>query len=178
MPAKSFPNSTSEQGFTLLAVLFLVAALGVGLAALGIAWQTMAKREKEAQLLFVGDQYRHALESYYRNSPGAAKAYPPRLEDLLLDRRFPQTVRHLRRLYADPVTGQGEWGLVKEGERIKGVHSLSQNLPLKQAGFAKVYESFSGAAAYSDWQFVAQAEAPAEQPAGAAKTAARPNEQN
>jgi len=136
-------------------MLFLVAVLGVGLAALGTALETAARREKESQLLFVGDQYRRAIQSYHQATPGGAKAYPARLEDLLLDRRFPQTVRHLRRLYADPLTGQAEWGLVKEGEGIKGIYSLSPDRPLKQASFAADNKDFEGKSRYSDWVFSA-----------------------
>jgi type II secretory pathway pseudopilin PulG len=144
-----------QAGFTLLAVLFMVAALGVGLAALGHVWETHARREKEAELLFVGHQYRRAIEAYYLATPGPDRTYPKSLEDLLLDRRFPQVVRHLRRLYPDPITGKGEWGLVKEGQGIKGVHSLSADKPLKQAGFDAADKAFEGKAAYSDWKFVA-----------------------
>lgn len=162
-----------QQGFTLLAVLFLVAVLGVGMAALGLVWETAARREKEAQLLFVGDQYRRAIESYHRATPGGTRQYPKRLQDLLLDRRFPQTVRHLRRLYADPVTGSPEWGLVKEGEGIIGVHSLSADAPMKQAGFPRVYEAFAEAASLGDWVFQARGDPP---PADRPKAdQARPN---
>jgi len=143
-------------GFTLLAVLFVVAALGVGLAAVGTVWDTTARREKEAQLLFVGDQYRQAIERYYQATPGGVKTYPKRLEDLLLDRRFPVTVvRHLRQLYPDPITGKPEWGLVKAGDGITGVFSLSEERPMKQGNFARIYAAFSGQAHYSDWTFEA-----------------------
>lgn len=144
-----------QGGFTLLAVLFMVAALGVGMAAVGTMWETAVRREKEAQLLFVGDQYRHAIERYHQATPGGVKSYPGRLEDLLLDRRFPQTVRHLRQSYPDPVTGKPEWGLVKDGEGITGVYSLSQGMPMKQAGFDAAHKNFEGRARYSDWVFVA-----------------------
>lgn len=153
-----------QDGFTLLAVLFLVAVLGVGLAALGTAWETAARREKEAQLLFVGGQYRRAIQSYYQATPGGTKSYPPRLEDLLLDRRFPHTVRHLRRLYADPITGRTAWGLVKEGGGIKGVYSLSPRRPLKQARFAADNKAFEGKPRYGDWVFSASVASSAVKP--------------
>jgi len=38
------------------------------------------------------------------------------LEELLEDPRFPNTVRHLRKPFADPMTGQAEWGLAKAPE--------------------------------------------------------------
>jgi type II secretory pathway pseudopilin PulG len=154
---------SGESGFTLLGVLFLVALIGLGLAALGAVWGTAAKREKEAQLLFVGDQYRRALDSYYRATPGADKRFPRDLRHLLLDPRFPNTVRHLRRLYADPMTGREEWGLVKRGEEITGLYSLSEQPPLKTGDFPKPYEAFAGSRSHRDWVFSAL---PAAAPAG------------
>jgi type II secretory pathway pseudopilin PulG len=142
-------------GFTLLAVLFLVTIFGIGMAALGRVWETAARRQKEAQLLFVGEQYQRAIERYYSATPGGAKAYPRRLAELILDPRFPHTVRHLRRLYRDPISGSQEWGLVKDGDAITGVYSLSRDKPLKRAGFAAAYEVFADAASYRDWTFVA-----------------------
>lgn len=161
---KSLANPR-QTGFTLLAILFLVAALGVGMAALGTLWENANRREQEAQLLFVGDQYRRAIAAYYQATPGGEKHYPASLQDLLKDNRFPQTKRHLRRLYPDPLTGKPEWGLVKKDNGIAGVHSLSTREPLKQANFTQANQAFEGAGSYVQWQFVAQVEpAPATPP--------------
>lgn len=127
--------------------------LGLGLAGLGILWDTVSRREKEAELLFVGDQYRRAIARYHSATPGPEKQYPRRLEDLLADPRFPNTVRHLRRLYRDPVANSPTWGLVKEGEGIVGVHSLSERAPFKRAGFPTPYEGFAEAPDYRAWVF-------------------------
>jgi len=144
-----------QTGFTLLGLLFLVAVFGVGLAALGSVWQTATAREKEAQLLFVGDQFRRALASYYQQAPGADKRYPKKLEDLLRDPRFPHTVRHLRHLWPDPITGGG-WVLERDAAGgIKGLHSPSLATPRKIAGFPKEYATFEGAGRYADWVFLA-----------------------
>jgi hypothetical protein len=134
-------------------VLILVALAGVALAGAGELWSTASKREKEAQLLFVGDEFRRAIGSYYEGSPGT-KQFPQRLEELLDDKRLPVTRRHLRRIYVDPMTGGAEWGLVKYGDRIMGVHSLSEEQPLKTANFRSEDEAFKGGAAYTDWRFV------------------------
>ncbi len=139
-------------------MLFVVAALGVGMAALGTLWSTVAKREKEAQLLFVGDQFRLAIESYRQRTPGGLKQYPRSLEDLLEDKRFPMTVRHLRRLWRDPLTGQAVWGLVRDADRITGVHSLAEGAPMKQAGFPSDYAQFEGQSSYQGWVFAARPE--------------------
>lgn len=147
--------ATSQAGFTLLGLLFLVAALGIGLAALGSVWSAQSQREKEAELLFIGNQYRAALAGYYRLGQGPDRGYPKHLVDLLRDPRFPNTVRHLRRLWRDPVTG-GDWVPVRdEMGGIKGVHSASNAAPRKTGGFSRENAAFDGAIRYSDWIFAA-----------------------
>lgn len=144
----------------MLALLFLLAVLGTGMAALGTVWSTVVQRENEAELLFIGAQFSRALESYHRSSPGPEKSYPQTLEALVLDPRFPNTVRHLRRIYSDPMTGAPEWGLVRDAQGgIIGVHSLYEATPLKQTGFAPGQEGFAEAASYRDWVFKAKDEA-------------------
>ena len=154
-------SGSAQRGFTYLAMLLAVAVIGVGLAAAGQVWSTAAQREKEQELLFVGDQYRRAIGSYYRSSadqrmPGAA--YPKALKDLLEDKRRGDTKRHLRKLYADPMTGKAEWGLVTikapDGNRIMGVYSLSASTPFKTSGFLARDRTFEGANHFSDWKFL------------------------
>ena len=143
----------SSAGFMYVALLFVVAVIGIGLAAAAQIWHTNSKREKEAELLFIGDEFRRALASYAASSPGAPR-YPASLDQLVRDDRFPQVRRHLRRIYRDPLTGTTEWGLVPSPLGIIGVYSLSDESPLKQGGFPTPYESFATAATYQDWKFV------------------------
>jgi type II secretory pathway pseudopilin PulG len=145
----------NERGATLMVVLVMVVVMGLMAGMTGTSWTTVMQRAKEEELLFRGDQYRRAIESYYQAKHGsAAGAFPQNLEALLKDPRALQSVRHLRRLYSDPMTG-GDWVLIKDvGGRIKGVKSASDLEPFKKDGFATVYESFRGAAKYSDWEFV------------------------
>ena len=155
-------------GFTYLTVLFIVAIMGVGLALAGAVWHTASRREKEADLLFVGNQYRKAIERYYLSGP---RLYPREFSDLLRDPRKPTTERYLRQLYPDPITGKAEWGLVKAPDGgVMGVHSLSEDKPLKSAHSRPRDREFAGAAKYADWKFVFT---PAAQP-GAAKPAQKP----
>lgn len=145
-----------QTGFTLLALLFLIAGLGIGLAALGTLWHTAAQREKERELLFAGDQYRRAIESF-RTIPlpeGQAPRLPRSLNELLLDTRFNHTVRHLRRPYPDPMTGKPEWGLVTDAQGgIAGVHSLAEGEPFKKGLFPPRYAEFENKPGYRDWVF-------------------------
>ncbi|CAK0781592.1 hypothetical protein CCP3SC15_930023 [Gammaproteobacteria bacterium] len=102
----------NQYGFTYLGLLFAVAMAGVALAATGVLWSTQRQREREQDLLFVGNQIRQAIRSYYEHSPGLVKRYPAKLDDLLRDNRFLTVQRHLRQRYMDPMTGAREWGLV------------------------------------------------------------------
>jgi type II secretory pathway pseudopilin PulG len=143
--------SVRQRGFTYLGVLFFVVAFGLGLASVALVWRTATQRDKETELLFVGKQYRQAIASYYSSGQ---REFPARLEDLLLDPRFPNVRRHLRRLYRDPMTGTAEWGLVKIGERIVGVYSLAPGVPLKEVPSGSPDEPPIGGASYSEWKFV------------------------
>jgi hypothetical protein len=52
------------------------------------------------------------------------------------------------------MTGKSEWGLVKGPDGgIGGVYSLSEDKPLKIAGFKLRDASLEGAQKYSDWKF-------------------------
>jgi|APFre7841882724_1041349.scaffolds.fasta_scaffold23133_4 hypothetical protein len=51
-------------------VLFMVALLGVSLAAVGEAWQSAVRREREVELLFIGNEFRQAIGRYYEATPG------------------------------------------------------------------------------------------------------------
>jgi type II secretory pathway pseudopilin PulG len=142
-----------QQGYAYLALLGFVAVAGIGLAVLAQVWSTASQRERERELLFIGQQYRKAIASYYDESPGA-KQYPRSLDDLLDDKRFPTPTRHLRRLYLDPMSGSSEWGLVLHQEWIIGVYSLSEARPIKTAQFSPQDAAFVDAEHYTDWRFV------------------------
>lgn len=154
--AASSRSGKASAGFTYLGVLLLVAVSSVALAATGTVWSSVAQREHERELLWVGGQYAQALRSYYRASPGLAQ-YPKALADLLEDNRFPQAKRHIRRLYPDPITNSDDWGLLRAIDgRITGVHSRSDATPFKRSGFDTQFSGFEGLEHYSDWQFVAE----------------------
>jgi type II secretory pathway pseudopilin PulG len=143
-----------QTGFTYLAILFAIAVAGVVLAKVGMNWSQAAQREKETELLFIGNEYRKAIMLYYERTPGSVKKYPAKLEDLLLDTRYVTPQRYLRKLYRDPITGQAQWGLSMSPEGgIMGVYSLSADAPIKSAGFGRRDAAFEGAGKYADWIF-------------------------
>jgi len=141
------------HGFTYLWVLISVALLGLGLTIGTQIYQTQKIRSKEQQLLFIGHQYRNAIQSYYQATPGPQKQYPSSIEDLLRDPRFTGMRRHLRQPYIDPITNEAQWGLIRVGDRIVGIHSLSNRMPIKIGRFEPQDAHFEGAQHYSDWKF-------------------------
>lgn len=142
-----------QRGFSYIGLLLMIAIAGVGLAAVGMRWHHQLRAEKEKQLLFVGHQYRAAIASYQAANPSGVNMYPVSLDDLLLDKRYPNIKRHLRKRYDDPITGSAEWGLIRQRGRIIGIYSLSTEKPIKQAGFASDDRGFKGASRYSQWVF-------------------------
>jgi type II secretory pathway pseudopilin PulG len=141
------------RGFTYIGLLIAVVLLGIGLALVGEVWKTAVKRERERELLFVGDQIRQGIGRYYESSPGV-KQYPRKLEDMLEDKRFPELKRHLRRVYLDPMSGKADWGLVMQGDQILGVYSQSKDAPIKVANFPLLDAFFVDGNSYSDWRFI------------------------
>jgi type II secretory pathway pseudopilin PulG len=141
-----------EAGFTYLGLMFAIAIIGITLATVGVVWSTQIRREKEVELLWIGDQYRAAI-GRYRASGGQ---FPQALTDLLEDKRFPVVRRYLRRLYPDPMTGALDWQLIQVpgGAGIIGVASNSQDKPIKVANFSDRNVNFNDAVCYCDWKFI------------------------
>ncbi len=164
-------HALSAGGFAYIALLILIAIIGVALASAGQVWYMEMKREKEAELLFIGDQMRVALARYYSMGGGMATT----LKDLVKDPRTPATRRYLRRVYSDPMTGSEDWGLVKgpSGE-ILGVYSRSDEEPSKKSNFSLADQQFEGKAKYSEWVFMIPARNTPAQLNGAAPSTPAP----
>jgi type II secretory pathway pseudopilin PulG len=147
----------ASRGVVLLALLLVIALLGIGLMAAVDVWSLSMQRERERQLLFAGEQYRQAIRRYYLAAPAVgARSLPPSLAVLLDDDRFPIPVHHLRRAYPDPMTGSTDWGLVRVADQIIGVYSLGEGHPVKQTGFPGTDKGFDDATSYRDWVFLFQ----------------------
>ena len=144
-----------NRGFTYPAALLLIIVTSVSLMAVQAYWSTIMKREREKELLFRGGQIRKAIESYCTITPGGSGSYPKQLKDLLRDSRFPAVKRHLRRIYKDPMTKDGTWGIILGNlGTIKGVYSKSAEKPLKQENFPEEFKDFEQKNHYSDWKFI------------------------
>lgn len=138
----------------LLALLIFLTILGLAVTKTAEVWSTALTREREQELLFVGEQYRKAIERYYYATSGPNKMLPHTLDELIQDDRFPKPQRHLRKLYLDPVGDGDAWGVLRQGQRIIGVYSLSDQKPMKRAGFDARYAEFSAAQSYRGWRFL------------------------
>jgi type II secretory pathway pseudopilin PulG len=143
-----------EQGVAYLALLIVIAIVGVGVGAAGTLWHEASQREKERELLFVGEQFRRAIQQYYESGV-VEKKYPPTLEALLKDSRFPGTRRHLRKIYCDPMSGRAQWGLLRASDGgIMGIHSLRDDVIARQrTNFPGSLAGLEGKSRTSEWQF-------------------------
>src|SRR5713226_3950239 len=90
-----------QQGYAMAALLVGLGIMAIMMTVVTPVWKQEAQREKEAELVFRGEQYARAIELYGRKLPGAL---PPNL-DVLVDQKY------LRKKYKDPITG-GDFDLV------------------------------------------------------------------
>ena len=85
--------NSGQRGYAMAALLVALAVMSIMAAAALPAWRTMAQREREAELVFRGQQYVQAIELFSRRTGG----FPPSLT-VLREGRF------IRKLYKDPIT--------------------------------------------------------------------------
>jgi hypothetical protein len=91
-------------------LLVALAVMAVMMSAVLPAWRHQARREKEAELVFRGEQYVRAIGLWERKmGPGAR---PPSIE-ILVQQRF------LRKKYKDPMTEDGEFQPIFLGTNIQ-----------------------------------------------------------
>jgi type II secretory pathway pseudopilin PulG len=138
----------------LIALLLMLVLVSIGALAAAEIWSTTLKREREVQLLWVGNQYRKAIESYWKATPGRRKILPSTIDQLLLDDRFPNPVMHLRTAYPDPMMPDADFELIRVNNALVGVRSTSKEKPFKQANFPLRYRQFADAEDYSEWRFI------------------------
>jgi type II secretory pathway pseudopilin PulG len=148
----------AQGGYAYLALLIAIAIIGVtaaGAAQLGAIYQ---RRMAEEELLTIGGEFQRALLSYAVATPLGQPTQPRTLDELVRDPRYPNVVRHLRKLYADPMTGKADWALVKspDGQTIVGIHSSSKGHPIKLSHFPGEFQGFNDKRSYADWVFVAR----------------------
>jgi type II secretory pathway pseudopilin PulG len=102
-------SQRGEQGIAMVALLVALTVMGVMLSVALPAWTTAARREKEAELVFRGEQYARAISLFQRKYGNAS---PPTV-DILVTEHF------LRKKWVDPITG-GDFELLGAGSGIQG----------------------------------------------------------
>jgi len=108
MPRRTPRTSVREAGYALVA---LVASMTVALIAMAVAvptWRHVVQNEREQELIFRGGQIADAIARYQRKN---ANTLPASIDQLVKG-------RYLRKAYKDPMTKNGEWRLVRQGEAI------------------------------------------------------------
>lgn len=152
-----------SSGFAYVMLLVAVAVLSVFAAGSLQLGSQLSRQHAEQALLDVGGEFQRALYNYSgttaagvgSGNAAANLARGPRtIEELLRDSRTASTKRHLRQLYADPMTGSIQWGVVKDPAGfILGVYSKSSERPIKQTNFDLLQAHFEEADSYSKWIF-------------------------
>jgi type II secretory pathway pseudopilin PulG len=96
----------TDAGFSLAALIFFATAASILLAAAVPAYVQQARREREEELIFRGEEYMRAIQKYQRKFT----VYPPSIDALLETNQL----RFLRRAYKDPITDK-EFRLISLG---------------------------------------------------------------
>ena len=98
----------SEEGYMLVAVIFMMAILVLSLAVAIPKVRQSIQRDREVETFQRGKQYTRAIQLYYRKF----HAYPPNVDALVKTNE----IRFLRKKYVDPTTGKEEWKPIMYGQ--------------------------------------------------------------
>ena len=94
-----------QHGYAMVALLVAMSIMAIMMTVALPTWRQMAQREKEAELIFRGQQYARAIGLFQKKSgPGVL---PPNI-DALVDGHY------LRKKYKDPITG-GDFDVLLAG---------------------------------------------------------------
>src|SRR5689334_14882741 len=97
-----------ESGYAMAALIVAIAVMAIMLSVALPVWRTAVQREREAELVFRGEQYAQAIDIFQRRTGG----YPQTLDQL-------EKTKAIRKLYKDPITG-GDFQPVFVGQMIGG----------------------------------------------------------
>jgi len=86
-------RGSPERGYAMAALLVGMSVMGIMLGMALPPWRSFVQREREAELIFRGEQYAQAISLFSRRTGG----FPTSL-DALRDGRY------IRKLYKDPIT--------------------------------------------------------------------------
>lgn len=109
-----------ERGYVLLAILFALTLLVIGLAAAAPRVATAIRRQKEEDLIRRGNQYALAIRRFYKKFG----RYPANMDQL----ENTNNIRFLRRKYLDPLTGKDDWKPIQFGQARPSLGFFGQKL--------------------------------------------------
>ena len=95
MPDGKTRVRADQRGYAMAALLVAMSVMAIVMSTTLPVFRTVAKREREAELVFRGEQYARAIALFQRKY---GNSLPPDV-DVLIDQRF------LRKKYKDPITG-------------------------------------------------------------------------
>jgi type II secretory pathway pseudopilin PulG len=98
----------AEEGFVLLAAIFLCVLLLISVAIAAPKMARSIQRDKELETIHRGEQYRRAIQLYYRKF----QRYPTSIDQLVNTNQ----IRFLRKKYTDPLTGKDDWKPILFGQ--------------------------------------------------------------
>jgi hypothetical protein len=98
----------SEEGYILVAVMFMIALLIISMAVALPKVAADIQRDRELETYHRGMQYRRAIQLYFKRF----QRYPPSIEALTKTNE----IRFLRKKYIDPTTGKDDWKPIMYGQ--------------------------------------------------------------
>lgn len=104
------PGRGDESGYTLVGLMVVVAIVNVSLAVAVISTRTVGRRAREAELIWRGQQIARAVGCYEQANAGQPLT---RLEQLV-------EADCLRRVYRDPMMGDGQWRILHQKDVADG----------------------------------------------------------
>src|SRR5262245_57473641 len=112
-----------QHGYAMVALIVALSIMAIMMTVALPTWHQMAQREKEAELIFRGQQYARAIGLFQKRSgPGVL---PPSIDALVEG-------HYLRKTYKDPITG-GDFDLLLAGATA-GTPGASTANPSQQPG--------------------------------------------
>src|SRR5271165_4255060 len=123
-PTSSDPVGRRQRdgGYLLIAILFVLALIVVGMAAELPKLVQQIKRDREEEMIHRGTEYARAIKKFYKKFG----RYPANLEQL----DNTNQIRFIRKRYKDPLAKDGKWKLLNYGD-IQTV--LNPNAPATPA---------------------------------------------
>jgi type II secretory pathway pseudopilin PulG len=118
----------------MVALLVGISIMAVALSVALPTWSTLAKREREEELIFRGQQYARAIALFQRRY---ANAFPPSI-DVLVQQKF------LRKRFKDPMTPDGEFQVILVGQPIPGQSTPPQTGQPGARGARSALEEVAG----------------------------------